>query len=927
MLDQRSGNQGSSTVSPLLSVTGVLLDILVVLLAAKLAAELAERVGMPAVVGEILAGVVIGPSALGLVGTSEALSVLAELGVILLLFQVGLEMDLAELGAVGRASLAVAVVGVVLPLLGGLGVGFAFGMDGNEALFVGAALTATSVGITARVFGDLRALAMVEARTVLGAAVADDVIGLVILTVVTRLVSEGSVSLVSVVGIVAVAVGFLAVTSLVGVRTAPPLFAWVAKHSRSSGTLVGIALAFTLAVSELADVAKLAPIVGAFVAGLSLSRSSAADRVRHEITPVGHLFIPVFFLQIGIDADVAQFFKLPVIGLAAVLLVVGVAGKLGSVAGLWGRPGDRLLVGLGMIPRGEVGLIFAILGLRQHILGEDVYAALLLFVLATTLVTPPLLRWRLLRLRAHPATQGPVTPRPEGGWLKVVGSGDRGGTVELAAEPPLGGALEVAFDAALLAAHHRAGSHLLDWLAHLPNGPSSWDKGARAAFFEVLRHGSPRSWRFLTLTGVLDRALPELGEALARRQGDPAELDPAGALSWPRLSRLDEMGVLAGLEHPEWLLLAAVILDASDGGEVEPIARRIAQRLQLGARGEQAVAGLVASSDLLAAAARRADAVAEEAILQLAVHLGSPEQAKALYLLTLASRDLGPAERSRLDTVYELVQQALAHPELTGRDAANAVERRKSEAARLTDDPRVRERIVAAPRSLVLAEPASDLVRHAAFCQPPFGRDDVRVNVLPLDGSSRWRVEFVAGDRVGILARETKVMDEVGLAVLDAAVATWADGCALASFRVASGVPPAADDLKDRLRAVLRQPIATLPAPDVRLEFDDAGSPWHTVCEATAPDRRGLLYALTSAFAVAGANVHAARVATVGGVAIDVFELTDRNGQKLGNATQARVRSALAKGATSRRWFSSSARAPSGNGQVSEGASTQKPHD
>src|SRR5205085_7620062 len=227
-----------------------------------------------------------------------------ELGVILLLLEVGLEMDIGELGAVGRASLTVASVGVVIPFAAGWAVALSTGMSGKEALFVGAALTATSVGITARVFGDLGALAAVEARTVLGAAVADDVIGLVILTVVVRLVSSGSVSPLEIVGVVAMATAFLVLTSLVGVRTAPGLFAVVARYSRSSGTLVAVALAFTLGFAELANAAKLAPIVGAFVAGVSLARSPAADRIRRELTPVGHLFVPGFFLQIGLDADI-----------------------------------------------------------------------------------------------------------------------------------------------------------------------------------------------------------------------------------------------------------------------------------------------------------------------------------------------------------------------------------------------------------------------------------------------------------------------------------------------------------------------------------------------------------------------------------------------------------------------------------------------
>src|SRR4051794_41114733 len=312
-----------------MNVSSVLFDILVVLIAAKLAAEVAERIGVPPVVGEILAGIAIGPSMLGLVGSAdETLRTLGEIGVILLLLEVGLEMNLGELAAVGRASLLVATVGVISPMLLGFGAMELIGTDFKTSLFVAAALTATSVGITARVFGDLRALATTEARIVLGAAVADDVMGLVVLTVVVRLVTEGSVSVLSVTGIVLVAVAFLVIGTVAGLRLAPPLFAMVERLSRSTGTLVALGLAFTLGFAEIADAAKLAPIVGAFVAGLALARSDQSERIRRELAPVGHLFIPVFFLQIGIDADVGSFVNGSVLRDAGVLLVVAVVGKL-----------------------------------------------------------------------------------------------------------------------------------------------------------------------------------------------------------------------------------------------------------------------------------------------------------------------------------------------------------------------------------------------------------------------------------------------------------------------------------------------------------------------------------------------------------------------------------------------------------------------
>src|SRR3954465_11579323 len=236
-----------------MAIGTVLTDILVVLVAAKLAAEIADRIGTPAGVGEILAGIVVGPSLLGLVGDGdEVLRTLGELGVILLLLEVGMEMDLRELGAVGKASLATATVGVIVPMVLGIGAMELIGQDFKTSLFVGAALTATSVGITARVFGDLRALATTEARVVLGAAVADDVMGLVVLTVVVRLVTGGSVSAAAGLGIVAVAIGFLVSGATAGLRIAGPLFALVERASRSTGTLVATALAFALAFARLA---------------------------------------------------------------------------------------------------------------------------------------------------------------------------------------------------------------------------------------------------------------------------------------------------------------------------------------------------------------------------------------------------------------------------------------------------------------------------------------------------------------------------------------------------------------------------------------------------------------------------------------------------------------------------------------------------
>ena len=219
--------------------------------------------------------------------------------------------------------------------------------------------------------------------------------------------------------------------------------------------LTSAMIPFTLGFAELANAAKLAPIVGAFVAGVSLARSPAADRIRRELTPVGHLFVPVFFLQIGIDAQIDAFTSTAVLRDAAVLLAVAVVGKLVSPIGAIGSPGDKFLIGLGMLPRGEVGLIFATIGLQAGVLDADLYAALLLVVLATTLVTPQLLKWRYSRLRSSATASAalPNAPAPSGEWLRV------------------------ALDAAVSAAQAPPAPELVDWLTAVSSTPVNWDHG------------------------------------------------------------------------------------------------------------------------------------------------------------------------------------------------------------------------------------------------------------------------------------------------------------------------------------------------------------------------------------------------------------------------------------------------------------------
>ena len=872
-----------------MDTTEILLDILVVLLAAKVVGELAERLGLPAVCGEIFAGMVIGPSVLGWVEGDGTLIVLGEIGVLLLLFSVGLETELADLLAVGRASLSVAVIGVAVPFGTGYLAAVALGIDSDAAIFVGAALTATSVGITARVFGDMRALTTIEARTVHGAAVADDVIGLIVLTVVVGIIADNNASAGGIALVIVKAIGFLLVASYLGIKFAPHLFKLVSRFSRSSGTLVAVTFAFMLGVAEFAHLAELAPIIGAFVAGLAMRATHVSERIHREFTPVGHLFIPVFFLQIGIEADVSQFGSIAVLRDAALLLVVAVAAKLVSAVVLRKGQGDRWLVGIGMIPRGEVGLIFATIGLERGIFGDDLYAAVLLVVIASTIITPPILKMRLTKVRERAGAVMVGEARAVDEWFAV-----KDGRFDLVDDPPITSALEVTFEAALLGRRARPGDRLLSWFGTLPDEPLTWDREARLKFFELLEVGEARSWRLLAVTGVLERAIPELADGLSHRQRDLSDLDPLGVYSLPRLSRLRELGERDLLVHPERVALAAFLLDMVPAEHRLQLVEQVLRRMGVSEATQASVAELLRDHDLLLNAATRFDLLGEENIAQFAAHAQTEEQARGLYVLALLSGDLESWELARLHDLHGLMRHVL-RSDLGNEDASSVVEARRAEAMRRVDEPFVRDRINVAPRAYVLAASVDELVRHASMCEPPVDRRSVRVVVTAL-GERQWRIEFAARDRIGLIARESKALAEMGYDVCEALAVTWGDQQAVASFRTVTDLVPSAEVLQRSVIELLDQPVVLRRVADASVEFDDHTSPWHTVCRIESPDRRGLLQAVTAAFAMAGVSVHSARVVTQGDRATDVFELNQGEATKLSMAARAMIERALAYG-------------------------------
>jgi Kef-type K+ transport system membrane component KefB len=378
------------------------------LVAAKLLGELAQRIGQPAVLGELIAGVILGGSVLGLVPTEaaagEVVHLFATLGVVLLLFEIGLETDLRQMFRVGPASLSVASVGVVLPFVLGFvywayvphaAAGSATDLS-TAAIFVGATLTATSVGITARVLSDLNQMSSPEARIIIGAAVIDDVLGLVILTVVSGLASGATLAPAGVVRILAVAVGFLVVAVLVGRFLAPRLFDLVVRM-RVRYVLLVFAIAFALGLAALAELAGSALIIGAFAAGLILSGTNQFDTIEREVRPVASIFAPIFFVSVGASVNLGLLDPTRegaggLLAVAATLTLLAIVGKLAAGWAAPWLPIRRLVVGVGMVPRGEVGLIFADIGRRAGILNEAVFGAILLTVMATTFVAPPALK-------------------------------------------------------------------------------------------------------------------------------------------------------------------------------------------------------------------------------------------------------------------------------------------------------------------------------------------------------------------------------------------------------------------------------------------------------------------------------------------------------------------------------------------------------
>ncbi|BAT56283.1 Na+/H+-exchanging protein [Nostoc sp. NIES-3756] len=416
-----------------LVLAAVLLSLVVVYFASKLGGELSNRVGLPPVLGELVGGVVVGVSVLHLLvfpeggadsssslimaflqttagltpeatpavftAQSEVISVLAELGVIILLFEIGLESNLKDLMAVGIQAIVVAVVGVTVPFAAGtVGLMTLFGIDAVPAIFAGAALTATSIGITSKVLSELGKLNSKEGQIILGAAVIDDVLGIIVLAVVASLAKDGAVDVSKVIYLIISASGFLLGAIVLG-NVFNKAFVAIADILKTRGGLVIPAFIFAFVMAYLAAIIQLEAILGAFAAGLVLEETDKRIELQKQVCPIADILVPIFFVTVGAKTDLSVLN--PAIPdnreglvMATFLITVAIIGKVITGLSVFGQPQiNRLAIGVGMIPRGEVGLVFAGVGAASGALSKPLGAAIIMMVILTTFLAPPLLRF------------------------------------------------------------------------------------------------------------------------------------------------------------------------------------------------------------------------------------------------------------------------------------------------------------------------------------------------------------------------------------------------------------------------------------------------------------------------------------------------------------------------------------------------------
>lgn len=375
-----------------------LLAILIVFVASQVGSELAQRLKLPSVVGQIAAGMAVGPSALAWVKINEPLSVFAEIGAVLLLFAVGLETNLADLRKVGKVALLVGVMGVVLPFATGAGWALAVGFETPKALFIAAAFVATSAGITASVLQELGVLSRIESRIILGAAIIDDILAMLILGVVTALQSGTGIDFVQLLKVLAQAIGFVVFVAVVGRYVMKRSSRLLDAPMDAESPLI-LSLAICLALAVAAAYIGLAAIIGAFLAGMILSETEHRECLKNDSKPILAFIVPFFFVVTGMQVNLQLLGTWSVIGMVALVTALAILSKMiGAAIGAksLGKKG-AMIVGVGMVPRGEVGIIIASIGQQAKVFNGTIYAVIIAMSLLTSVFAPPILKAQFKR--------------------------------------------------------------------------------------------------------------------------------------------------------------------------------------------------------------------------------------------------------------------------------------------------------------------------------------------------------------------------------------------------------------------------------------------------------------------------------------------------------------------------------------------------
>jgi len=375
------------------SLTAHLFEIFMLILATQIMGWLFQKMKQPAVIGELLAGVIVGPALLGWVVEGSLLEFISELGAIFLLFMVGLETRLEDILKVGKEAFIVAVVGAILPFFGGYYFGLYIGFSQVSALFLGAALVATSVGITARVMQELDVLSRPYSRIILGAAVIDDIEGLIVLAIVSGIANTGSVETSGIIKLVLISFAFVG-----GAMALVPFVRRIPLNKLPFQSPLGISIAFGLAMATLASYIGLAPIVGAFMAGMVMAELREEYGLEEPIHAIESFLAPIFFAYMGVQLDLGALGSRSVLIAGSVVSLIAIVGKLFAMFGaLTQGIKNAIVVGVGMVPRGEVGLIVASIGLSAGAVDEREFAIVIFMVVVTTIVAPlslrPLVAW------------------------------------------------------------------------------------------------------------------------------------------------------------------------------------------------------------------------------------------------------------------------------------------------------------------------------------------------------------------------------------------------------------------------------------------------------------------------------------------------------------------------------------------------------